>query len=125
MRRLLPLALVLPLVASGCLFGGGSTHYTLKKSTPCLKKQHKLFPLSAAKGKSLGLESLLGLDSPGHIVAFYTTDEQAQKAQVTFNHQLAKVGAGGTDTVETQHNVMIVLPSDDRTEDQSILDCLK
>jgi hypothetical protein len=123
MRRLLPLALV-PVLAAGCLFGG-STHYTVEKSTPCLKKSHKLFPLPAPKGTTLGLESLLGLDSPGHLVVFYKTDKQAQKAQVAFNRQLAKVGAGGNDTVETQHNVMVVLPSDDRTEDQAILDCLK
>jgi hypothetical protein len=123
MRRLLPLA-ALPLVAAGCLFGG-STHYTLDKSTPCLKKHFKVFPLSSVKGAALGLEALAGLDSAGHIVAFYKTEEQAQKAQVAFNRQLAKVGAGGTDTVETQHNVMLVLPSEDRTQDQTILDCLK
>jgi hypothetical protein len=123
MRRLLPLAL-LPLVAAGCLFGG-ATHYTAKKSSPCLKRHYKLFPLSAAKGASVGLESLVGLDSPGHLVAFYKTEKQARQAQVTFNRQLAKVGAGGNDTVETQHNAMIVLPSDDRTQDQTILDCLK
>jgi hypothetical protein len=124
MRRLAPF-LAVPLLAAGC-FGGGATHYTAKKSTPCLKKQHKVFTLSTGKGGTkLGIESLMGLDSPGHIVAFYKTDKQAQKGQVIFNRQLAKVGAGGNDTVETQHNVMLVLPSDDRTEDQSILDCLK
>jgi hypothetical protein len=121
MRRLLPLA-ALPLVAAGCLFGG-SPHYTLEKSTPCLKKHFKLFPLKT--GTAAGLESLVGLDSPGHIVAFYKTGKQAAKAQVAFNRQLAKVGAGGTSTVETQHNVMLVLPSEDRTRDQTILDCLK
>jgi hypothetical protein len=124
MRRLLPLA-ALPLVAAGCVFGGGSTHYTLEKSTPCLKKHFKLFPLSPKKGVSLGLETLVGLDTPGHLVAFYKTDKQAERAQVAFNRQLAKVGAGGTSTVETQHNAMLVLPSEDRTQDQTILDCLK
>jgi hypothetical protein len=123
MRRLLPLAL-LPLVAAGCLFGG-STHYTAKTSSPCLKKHFKLYPLKPGKGSELGLESLVGLDSPGHLVAFYKTDKQAAAAQVAFNRQLAKVGAGGNDTVETQHNAMLVLPSEDRTEDQTILDCLK
>ena len=123
MRRLAPL-LAVPVMAAGCLFGG-ATHYTAKKTTPCLKTHFKVFPLSAKRGASLGLESLLGLDSPGHLVAFYKTAKQAEKAQVAFNGQLTKVGARGNDTVETQHNVMLVLPSDDRTQDQTIIDCLK
>jgi hypothetical protein len=121
MRRLLPLA-ALPLVAGGCLFGG-TTHYTLEKSSPCLKKHFKLFPLKT--GTAPGLESLVGLDAPGHYVAFYKDAKTAKAQQVAFVHRAAQNGAAGSDTVEQEKNVVLILASEDRAQDQTILDCLK
>jgi hypothetical protein len=124
MRRLLPLALV-PVLAAGCLFGG-ATHYTAKKTTPCLKKHFKVFPQKVpASAAAVKLEALLGLDSPGHYVAFYKDEKAAKKAHVDFVHRAAQSGAAGSDTVEQQKNAVIILASEDRTQDSTILACLK
>jgi hypothetical protein len=122
MRRLFPLAL-LPVLAAGCLFGG-KTHYTVEKTTPCLKKHFKVFPQDVP-GTGVKLEGLLGLDSPGHYVAFYRDEKAAKEAQVDFLHRAAQSGAAGSDTVEQKGNVVIILASEDRTQDSTILDCLK
>jgi hypothetical protein len=119
---LLPL-IVLAVVLGGCF--GGATHYTAKKSTPCLKKHFKLFPLSTAKAQSLGLEALLGLDSPGHYVAFYKDEKTAKQRRIDFVHRAAQSGAAGSDTVEQKGNVVLILASEDRTQDSTVLNCLK
>jgi hypothetical protein len=122
MRRLVPLVAVLAL-AAGC---GSATHYTVKSSTPCLKKHFKVFPQHVpASAATVSLEGLVGLDSPGHYVAFYKDEKSAQKAHVDFVHRAAASGAAGSDTVEQQKNVVIILASEDRTEDATILHCLK
>jgi hypothetical protein len=122
MRRVLLLPLLaLAVLAGGC---GGTKTYTYAKSKPCLAKHFKLFPLKPGGGTKLGLVTLVGLDSPGHYVAFYKDDKTAKKAQVDFVHRAARSGAAGSDTVEQEKNVVLILASEDRTQDQTILDCL-
>jgi hypothetical protein len=121
-RALVPLV-GLALLAGGCF--GGATHYTAKKSSPCLKKHFKLVPLSTAKAQSLGLEALLGLDSPGHYVAFYKDEKTAKQRRIDFVHRAAQSGAAGADTVEQKGNVVLILQTQDRAQDSTVLNCLK
>jgi hypothetical protein len=58
-------------------------------------------------------------------VSFWKDEATAKKAHVAFVHRAAQSGAAGSDTVEQQKNVVIILASEDRTEDSTILDCLK
>jgi hypothetical protein len=105
-----------------------AVYYTAEKTSPCLKAQKfKIFPqkVPPAQAKKINLVSLLGLNEPGHYLAFYTTEEVAKKAHLEFVRNAGETGRAGTDTVQQQGNVMLVLPMESRTMDATILDCLQ
>jgi hypothetical protein len=117
------LVLAVLLLAAGC--GAGPAHYTLAKSSPCLKKHFKVFPLATGKSAPPGLEALVGLASQGHYVAFYRDEKTAKAAHVDFVKRAARSGAAGSDTVEQHGNAVLILASQDRTQDSTIINCLR